>query len=517
LKLGVDKRLDICYNKYSRLKGDDVTKYNSDEAQVYLWEHQENIEYNKTLVQKDPHSDLLRPEKYIGANLIKEDRDYKFSSEDYDLKKAYNQEKLTREILFTGNRFDCWTLENKLLMEGDGHLSAKNNSLFFNHSNGGGIWCMQNDFDEEKIDWFIEKIQSLPTIFKPLRTKGTETGVEDYEKLQERDEITDSDHLSALSDQMMDLHGNLENWDPVYVLIDFEQIDSDGKLRKYDLSIFDGIHTTVAAVKTDNSKECPIADVPTRLIPKELHEVLNKEELKAVQKRLNPQISKPSKSSSKKQLVKELAEYCLENEIDHLSDAVTKRIRGSGFTTKSERKYIIKGIREALQEENNRNIPSNCTYINYKGDGLSPKQKETDKDFQDLEYQLKLFRQNGAISFYSSGGHWPEQTIMDIITNYRSIGEEIPIINILVSCPNEQAYKTWNNDNFKVKDNSTFNPKSPIKPLKDRAEAARKYYRENDVTVNIINIPDYRKKDVDISNKPVNDDEVNSRYQDAAD
>ena len=42
--------------------------------------------------------------------------------------------------------------------------------------------CMDRievDFDEEKIDWFIETIQSLPIIFKPLRTKGTEKGDEE--------------------------------------------------------------------------------------------------------------------------------------------------------------------------------------------------------------------------------------------------------------------------------------------------------------------------------------------------
>lgn len=196
---------------------------------------------------------------YVGFHKTQEEFDgYVTSSESEKLKHAWSHGLLNRTILYRGTVSESITFENYILKS----IDARNNPMFYNRSNGGGVGCQSFDIiteDMKKIaeKWltgndniniikkkFIANKKLVKSIKKKIESGNYVVFEEAIEKLVNlpRNQVRlvdyDTYHLQEITDSMRyDPKGARELVSPVIV-----SVDPNG----YKL-ILDGNHTTTAA------------------------------------------------------------------------------------------------------------------------------------------------------------------------------------------------------------------------------------------------------------------------------
>jgi hypothetical protein len=91
---------------------------------------------------------------YVGFHKTQEEFDgYVTSSESEKLKHAWSHGLLNRTILYRGTVSESITFENYILKS----IDARNNPMFYNRSNGGGVGCQSFDIITEDMKKIAEK------------------------------------------------------------------------------------------------------------------------------------------------------------------------------------------------------------------------------------------------------------------------------------------------------------------------------------------------------------------------
>jgi hypothetical protein len=217
--------------------------------------------------------------KYIGFHKLKEGEvvsNYIHSSEDAIFQEDFAKGDNTYEIIAEGNATDMATLERDMLLEVD----AKNNEEYYNKSNGGGMYVKS-----------VGKKLEIMEVYQLIKNKELKIDlikkavIIALARYQTRVENTDMKHVQTLADTMIDLHGNINDFDPIIVLRGYGKNGKD--------IILDGNHTTLAAKQVSY-----VVNVPTMYIEKEIWSQFDEVQLVILANLLNPQQEKAAKSGS---------------------------------------------------------------------------------------------------------------------------------------------------------------------------------------------------------------------------
>ena len=214
--------------------------------------------------------------KYIGYHKGKFDGTYHHSSKCPIFMEDFAKGNNTIECVATGTVIDMATLEHNMLLEVD----AKNNDEYYNNSNGGGMYVKTVG----KLDDIMELYQLIKNKELPVEMIK-KTVIVALKRYQTRVENTDTKHVQVLADTMMDLHGKIDNFDPIIVLKGYGKNGED--------IILDGNHTTLAAKQVSH-----VIKMPVMYISKDVWSQFDATQLQILANLLNPQQEKAAKPGS---------------------------------------------------------------------------------------------------------------------------------------------------------------------------------------------------------------------------
>jgi len=210
--------------------------------------------------------------KYIGWHMGVSDGTYLHSSKCPIFAKDFAQNDNEYKILATGTAIAMATKEHLMLLE----VNAKKNPDYYNKSNGGGKYVKAVKFTDIR-----ELYQMIKKLGYPV--KMTKKGlIVKLKRYQVRVDSTDTKHVQVLADAMMDMHGDISEFDPVIVLKGFATDGGD--------VILDGNHTTIAAEQVSHA-----VDIPVMYIEKDVWSQFDSTQLKILANLLNPQLEKAAK------------------------------------------------------------------------------------------------------------------------------------------------------------------------------------------------------------------------------
>ena len=219
-------------------------------------------------------------------------------------------------------------LEHKLLTEVD----AKNNPAYYNKSNGGGMYLKTGG--KSDLDALWERIKNGEF----LKTY-TYTYLKKCKKIQVREILIDSAHEKVLGDKILAKKGNMEEWDPLTLLLGYADNEED--------ALGNGTHTLGGCAIV--SKTYDISDITVHAIPKSEWKKLSKTSLKTFLNRMNPRIKKPSKPVSDETVVQWLIERKVEEGIEMTSDVNYDELINYWFLTRRQATEAMKKAKVELE------------------------------------------------------------------------------------------------------------------------------------------------------------------------
>jgi len=340
---------------------------------------------------------------YIGWHKGKSDGTYYHSSKCPIFAKDFAKNDNEYEILEYGTCQEMATKENEMLKEVD----AKNNEDYYNKSNGGGLYVKKT------------KYKGIIQLYKDMMNKKfavvivDKTTIKDVPRFQVRVANTDPEHLKILVDAMMDLHGDLSDWEPVHILKDFYGKDKD--------LMINGNHTTISANKVSH-----VVDMPVMFIPKEVWSQFDEIELIDLANLLNPQPKKAAKKSDKE---------------DWIQNIVNK--------------YNKKGI--AVDSQENQTLLKVNNYSTRQINGIVEKAKDEVEDAKLIPpgFQLKLYTDKelkeitdaasdkDTVSYVSSSANFDIDQLFDKFDAI--IDGKLPkrYVNVYIKHPSMKSQKEW--------------------------------------------------------------------------
>ena len=256
---------------------------------------------------------------YIGWHKGKADGTYYHSSKCPIFRKDFANKDNSYEILDYGTCQEMATKENEMLLEVD----AKNNDDYYNKSNGGGLYVKKTKYKS-----IIELYYAIVEKRFPVKFEQKEK-IKDVKRFQVRVANTDPEHLKVLQDSMMDLKGDLSEWEPVHILKDYY-----GKGK--DLMI-NGNHSTISA-----NKVVHVDTMPVMYIPKEVWEKFDEVGLIDLANLLNPQPKKAQKKSDKEDWIQNIVNKFNKKGIPADSNENKVLLKTNNFSTRQVNGIINK-------------------------------------------------------------------------------------------------------------------------------------------------------------------------------
>ena len=345
--------------------------------------------------------------KYIGYHKGKFDGTYHHSSKCPIFQKDFAKGNNIIKCVATGTAINMATLEHKMLLEVD----AKNNGEYYNKSNGGG----NNVKTVGKLDDINELHQMIMTkeLGIELVKKAVVAG---YTKYQTRVENTDTKHVADLKDAMMDLHGKIDDFDPVIVLKGFAKDGGD--------VILDGNHTTLAAVSCTH-----VLKIPVMYIEKKIWTQFSTVQLQILANMLNPQQEKSAKAGSIDDQVDWIVSSFQEHGVPADSDENIELLKGMNFKN-AKIKSIIKKAKTKI--ELNDKLPSGWIW----------------KQWSLYKSELDMIIENGtdkdSIALHQSSGKFNLHKLQDMLKALAKAKSKKKYATVYITHPNYDTMKEWN-------------------------------------------------------------------------
>lgn len=277
--------------------------------------------------------------KYIGAKVGTPDEhpnyygSSKKDSEYYqDLKNIGVKNKI---IIFEGTKQQAFNKERELLLAVD----ARNNPMYYNQTNGGGIWAKSSNY--KKVLQLYKKIKNFA--FKVQMTEKSKLA--NYVRIQIRPENIDSKKVSNICDQM---HEDVKQYGYLpsstkekesYIVHSLEDYQNLGGL-------INGNHTLDAAIKCSIVK-----DVPEMIIPYSEWEDFSEEDLNMLGGLLNPKNTFYKDESGDDFWIQHIISKKRENNIDIRSDENKQILKDAGYTPYQMDRKIFRNIEKNEKEE----------------------------------------------------------------------------------------------------------------------------------------------------------------------
>ena len=343
--------------------------------------------------------------KYLGYHVGKPDGTYLHSSEDeeFQIDFANSKNDFEMQVLAFGSKIEMATLEYEMLTEVD----AKNNPEYYNKSNGGGMYVKRTKYKKVEELWQNIMNKKFPIIMED------KTKIKDMERFQVRVANTDPDHLRTLTDIMMDLHGDLKEWEPVHVLEDYNDDNSD--------LMINGNHTTISANNVDH-----VLEMPVMYIPKHIWSQFDEIELITLANLLNPQPEKPAKKSDPEDWIQLFIKKFYDKQIPVDSDENKKLLKYNGFTTRK----ITSAIKKAENEiEDKKLIPPGMQLKVY-----------TDKDIKDI---VETSSDKDTTSYVESSALFKMDKLLDKFDAIINSGLTKRHVIIHLRHPSMKSKKEW--------------------------------------------------------------------------
>ena len=315
---------------------------------------------------------------YIGWHLGKADGSYLHSCKNKVFQKDFAKNDNTYEILDYGTATEMATKENEMLKEVD----AKNNENYYNGSNGGGIYVKKT-----KYKGVIQLYQDIMNKVKFVVDMVEKETLEKIRRFQVRVQNTDAEHLKKIKDAMKDLHGDLTEWEPIHILLDYY-----GKGKH---ALINGNHTLIAATELHH-----VLEVPVMYIPKEVWSQFDEIDLITLANLLNPQPEKAAKPAEKEDWVMVLVRKFNEKKIEIDAEENVKILRTNNLSTTQINK-IFKNAKNEL--ENAKLLPPGYQLINWK---LKHKKAE-------LNEIVAAANDKDTVAFSMSSANFDIDTLMD--------------------------------------------------------------------------------------------------------
>ena len=345
--------------------------------------------------------------KYIGFHKGKFDGTYHHSSKCPIFQQDFAKGNNTIECVATGTAIDMATLEHDMLLEVD----AKNNDEYYNKSNGGGMYVKT-----------VGKKIELMELYQMIKTK--EFGIElvkkavvaAYTKYQTRVENTDTKHVADLKDAMMDLHGKIDDFDPVIVLKGFAKDGGD--------VILDGNHTTLAAVSCTH-----VLKIPVMYIEKKIWTQFSTVQLQILANLLNPQQEKSAKAGSIDDQVDWIVASFEENGVPADSDENIAFLKGMNFKN-AKIKSIIKKAKDKI--ELNDKLPSGWIW------------KQWSLYKNELDTILKNASDKDSIAIHQSSGKFNLHKLQDELKLLAKAKSKKKYATVYITHPNYDTMTEFN-------------------------------------------------------------------------
>jgi len=345
--------------------------------------------------------------KYIGFHKGKFDGTYHHSSKCPIFQQDFAKGNNTIECVATGTAIDMATLEHDMLLEVD----AKNNDEYYNKSNGGGMFVKT-----------VGKKIELMELYQMIKTK--EFGIElvkkavvaAYTKYQTRVENTDTKHVADLKDAMMDLHGKIDDFDPVIVLKGFAKDGGD--------VILDGNHTTLAAVSCTH-----VLKIPVMYIEKKIWTQFSTVQLQILANLLNPQQEKSAKAGSIDDQVDWIVASFEENGVPADSDENIAFLKGMNFKN-AKIKSIIKKAKDKI--ELNDKLPSGWIW------------KQWSLYKNELDTILKNASDKDSIAIHQSSGKFNLHKLQDELKLLAKAKSKKKYATVYITHPNYDTMTEFN-------------------------------------------------------------------------
>lgn len=353
------------------------------EAFVYLW------------------TNTVNNKKYIGYHTGSEYDGYDTSATSEEMNEAFARGELKREIVAYGTTQDMIALERKMLLEVD----ARNNSEYYNRSNGGGKDL--KGFIKPSLDTLQEQILN-----KSFNIQSVEKdSVAAYDKFQVRFNEIDSKHLKNIKEKIDDLNGDTSDFEPVNVLEDY-----NGKGLHL---ILDGNHRITATLMSKRAKYLPV-----QYIPKSAYKAFTTLELEALANRLNPLPDKPALSVNKDDAIKFILKRNEEG-LEISSEQNIQELLSWGFTKKAANGVITTA---QTQIENSIAIPPGAVWINWK-----------DKRKKQLESIVEQYRDKDTVAIHASSGGFHLDRLLEISADFPKKMKAV----VVMYHPTPAAEKKW--------------------------------------------------------------------------
>jgi len=267
---------------------------------------------------------------YIGYHVGHEQDPYVHSSTDEQMKIDMKEHNFNYEIIDRGTEQNMANLEHKLLTEVD----AKNNPAYYNKSNGGGMYLKTGG--KKIVDSLWDRIQNGEFL-----TTYTYDYLKKCKKVQVREVLEDKSHSKLLGDQILAKEGNMEDWNPLTLLLEYADNEED--------ALGNGTHTLGGCAIV--SKTYSISDITVHAIPKSEWNKLSPNQLKTLLNRMNPRDKKPSKAVSDTTAVQWIIERKTDEGIEMTSDVNYQELIDHWGFTKRQATEAMKKAKVELETQ----------------------------------------------------------------------------------------------------------------------------------------------------------------------
>ena len=345
---------------------------------------------------------------YLGWHLGKTDGTYLHSCKKNKVfRKDFAKNDNTYEILDYGTATKMATKEYEMLKEVD----AKNNEDYYNGSHGGGIYVKKTAYKG-----VIQLYQDIMNKKFAVEMFEKET-LEEIERFQVRIQNTDTEHLKKIKDAMRDLHGDLTEWEPIHVLLDFY-----GKGKH---ALINGNHTLIVALELHH-----VLEVPVMYIPKKVWTQFDEIDLITLANLLNPQPEKAAKPAEKEDWVVVLVRKYNEKKIEIDAEENVKILKTNNLST-TQIKKIFKNAQEELEDA--KLLPTGWRLINWK-----LKHKKTE-----LDGIIAAANDKDTVAFNMSSANFDIDTLMDKTDAILDGKTGKKNIIVYVTHPSMKSKKEW--------------------------------------------------------------------------
>ncbi len=345
--------------------------------------------------------------KYIGFHKGKFDGTYHHSSKCPIFQEDFAKGDNTIECVATGTSIDMATLEHNMLLEVD----AKNNDEYYNKSNGGGMYVKTVG----KLDDIMELYQLIKN--KELAVQMIKKAVIiALKRYQTRVDNTDTKHVQVLADTMMDLHGKIDNFDPIIVLKGYGKNGED--------IILDGNHTTLAAKQVSH-----VIKVPVMYIPKDIWSQFDETQLQILANLLNPQQEKAAKPGSVDDQIDWIFKNFKNKGVPADSLENVEILKAMNFKTRTINS-IIKKAKEKI--ELNDKLPAGYIW------------KQWSLYKSELDTILKNATDKDSIALHASSGKFNLHKLQDELKLLAKAKSKKKYATVYITHPNWNTMKEWN-------------------------------------------------------------------------